>query len=51
MIKRDKINVLDKVALDKTELEKALNNLEENKSLMDQVKGVPDKENYWSQKS
>ena len=42
---RDKINVLDKVALDKTELEKSLNNLEEkNRSLMDQVKGVPDKE-------
>ena len=42
---RDKINVLDKVASDKTKLEKALNNLEEkNRSLMDQVKSVPGKE-------
>ena len=42
---KDKINVLDKVALDKTKLEKVLNNLEEkNRSLMDQVKSVPAKE-------
>ncbi len=42
---KDKINILDKVALEKTKLEKALNNLEEqNRSLIDQVKSVPDKE-------
>ena len=42
---KDKINALDKVALDKTELEKALNGLEEkNRSLLEQVKSVPDKE-------
>ncbi len=42
---RDKINVLDKVALDKTKLEKLVNNLEEkNRNLIDQVKSVPDKE-------
>ena len=42
---KDKINALDEVALEKTKLEDALNNLEKkNRSLIEKVKSVPDKE-------
>ena len=42
---KDKINALDGVALEKTKLEEALNNLEKkNRSLIEQVKSVPDTE-------
>ncbi len=42
---KEKINTLNEVALEKSKLKSALNDLEkENKSLMEQVKSVPDKE-------
>ena len=42
---KNKISSLDKVALEKTRLEKLLNGLEEkNRKLLDEVKSVPDKE-------
>ena len=42
---KNKIDTIDKVTLEKTKLETAFNELEEkNRSLIEQVKGVPDKE-------